>query len=154
MATRQCFAEKFNLFRNLLYGIMLPLGVGNSHRSASPRPTTSEEDRKLSVVFSSILCLWFEIQGMRTYNFFDWVSNTASSLKSILSKALWMSQILKRPSSDMWIILYQPTWPLPSPMTLTLKLSLCFQIKISTTRVNYPYSDDFISCLISPCEIW
>ena len=25
----------------------------------------------------SILCLWFEIQSMRTYNFFDWVSNTA-----------------------------------------------------------------------------
>ena len=43
--------------------------VGNSHRSASPRPTTLEEDRKIFVDFSSILCLWFEIQGMRTYNF-------------------------------------------------------------------------------------
>ena len=51
--------------------------VGNSHRSASPRPTTLEEDRELFVDFSSISCLWFEIQGMRTYNFFDWVSNTA-----------------------------------------------------------------------------
>ena len=30
------------------------------------------------VDFSLILCLWFEIQGMRTYNFFDWVSNIAN----------------------------------------------------------------------------
>ena len=50
--------------------------VGNSHRSAGPKPTTLEEDRKIFVDFSSILCLWFEIQAMRTYNFFDWVSNT------------------------------------------------------------------------------
>ena len=49
--------------------------VGNSHRSAIPRPTTLEEDRE-RFDFSSILCLWFEIQGLRTYNFFDWVSNT------------------------------------------------------------------------------
>ena len=52
--------------------------VGNSHRPASPRPTTLEEDRKLFVDFSSILCLQFETQAMRTYNFFDWVSNTDS----------------------------------------------------------------------------
>ena len=58
-------------FTNYIYS------VGNSHRSAGPRPTTLEEDRKLFVDFSSILCLWCEIQGMRTYNFFDWVSNTA-----------------------------------------------------------------------------
>ena len=51
--------------------------VGNSHRPASPRPTTLEKERKLFVDFSSILCLWFEIQAMRTYNIFDWVSNTA-----------------------------------------------------------------------------
>ena len=50
--------------------------VGNSHRSASPRPTTLEADRELFVNFSLILCLWFEIQGLRTYNFFDWISNT------------------------------------------------------------------------------
>ena len=50
--------------------------VGNSHRSAGPRPTTLKEDRELFVDFSSILCLWFEIQDMRTYNFFDWISNT------------------------------------------------------------------------------
>ena len=31
---------------------------------------------ELFIIFSSILCLWFEIQGMRTYNFFQWVSNT------------------------------------------------------------------------------
>ena len=42
--------------------------VGNSHRSAGPRPTTLEEPRELFVDFSSILGLWFEIQGMRTYN--------------------------------------------------------------------------------------
>ena len=47
--------------------------VGNSHRSASPRPTTLEEDWELLADFSSILCLWFEIQAMRTYNFF-WLS--------------------------------------------------------------------------------
>ena len=51
--------------------------VGNSHRSASPRPTTLEEDRELFVNFSLILCLWFEIQDLRAYNFFDWISNTA-----------------------------------------------------------------------------
>ena len=37
---------------------------GNSHRSAGPRPTTLKEDRELFVDFSSILCLWFEIQDM------------------------------------------------------------------------------------------
>ena len=56
----------------------LPTSVGNSHRSAGPRPTTLEEDRELFVDFSLISCLCFEIQGMRTYNFFDWVSNTAT----------------------------------------------------------------------------
>ena len=55
----------------------LSSSVGNSHRSASLRPTTLEEDWNLFADFSSILCLWFEIQGLRTYNFFDWVSNTA-----------------------------------------------------------------------------
>ena len=55
---------------------MVPVSVGNSHRSASPRPRTLEKDRELFVDFSSILCVWFEIQGLRTYNFFDWVSNT------------------------------------------------------------------------------
>ena len=43
--------------------------VGNCHRSASPRSTTLEEDWELFVDFPSILCLWFEIQSMRTYNF-------------------------------------------------------------------------------------
>ena len=43
--------------------------VGNSHRSAGPRPTTLEEDQELFIEFSSISCLWFEIKGMRTYNF-------------------------------------------------------------------------------------
>ena len=51
--------------------------VGNFHSTAGPRPTTLEEDREIFVDFSSILCLWFQILGMRTYNFFDWVSNTA-----------------------------------------------------------------------------
>ena len=40
--------------------------VGNSHRSASQRPTTFLEDWELFADFSSILCLWFEIQDMRT----------------------------------------------------------------------------------------
>ena len=53
--------------------------VGNSHRPASPRPTTLEEDRELFVNFSLILCLWFEIQDLRAYNFFDWISNTGNN---------------------------------------------------------------------------
>ena len=55
---------------------LILISVGNSHRSASPRPTTLEEDRELFVNFSLILCLWFEIQDLRAYNFFDWISNT------------------------------------------------------------------------------
>ena len=47
----------------------MSISVGNSHRSAGLRPTTLEEDREFFVDVSSILCLWFEIQGMRTYNF-------------------------------------------------------------------------------------
>ena len=47
-----------------------------SHRSAGPRPATLGEDQELFVDFSSISCLWFEIQGMRTYNTFYWVSDT------------------------------------------------------------------------------
>ena len=50
-----------------LYEPMLTC-VGNSHSSASQRPTTFLEDWELFVDFSSILCLWFEIQDMRTYN--------------------------------------------------------------------------------------
>ena len=71
------------------YGIDLVLlkystcntSVVNSHRSASPRLTTLEEDWELFVDFSSSLCLWFEIQAMRTYNFFYLVSNTVQHLK-------------------------------------------------------------------------
>ena len=63
--------------------------VGNSHRSASPRPTTLEEDREL--FFPSILCLWFKIQGMRTYNFFDWISNTASNAENV--SILWCHSV-------------------------------------------------------------
>ena len=65
----QC--EKLRLF----FG--LRASVGNFHRSAGPMPTTLEEDWKLFVDFSLILCLWFEIHGVRTYNLFNWVSNTA-----------------------------------------------------------------------------
>ena len=52
------------------------ISVGNLCQSACLRSITLEEDRKLFVDFSSILCFWFEIQGMRTYNVFEWVSNT------------------------------------------------------------------------------
>ena len=65
--------------------------VGNSHRSAIPRPTTLEEDRERFADFSSILCLWFEIQAMRTYNFFDWVSNTECIQPKHLQKSCWIS---------------------------------------------------------------
>ena len=65
---------------HLQFNLIMPSdtiwSVGNSHRSTGPRPTTLEEDWKLFVDFSSILYLWFEIEGMRTYNFFDSVSNT------------------------------------------------------------------------------
>ena len=61
--------------------------VGNSHRSASPRPTTLEEDWELFVNFSLILCLWFEIQDLRAYNFFDWISNTALQCRGM--RLLW-----------------------------------------------------------------
>ena len=65
-----------NWFRNP--NPRLPHSVVNTHRSVGPRPTTLEKERELFVDFSSISCLWFEIQGMRTDNFFDWNSNTAS----------------------------------------------------------------------------
>ena len=65
--------------------------VGNSHRPAGPRPTTLEEDWELFVDFSSISCLWFEIQGMRTYNFFDRVSNTdVCYISTILFRVWWV----------------------------------------------------------------
>ena len=35
--------------------------------------------------FSSILCLWFEIQRRRTVNFFDWVLNTDIHARCIIS---------------------------------------------------------------------
>ena len=50
--------------------------VPNYCQSICPKQTTLEEDRELFWKFSSILCLWFEIQGRRTDNFFDWVLNT------------------------------------------------------------------------------
>ena len=44
--------------------------VPNYCQSVSPKQTTLEEDRELFKNFSSILCLWFDIQGRRTDNFF------------------------------------------------------------------------------------
>ena len=52
------------------------ISVPNYCQSVSPKPTTLDEDWELFLNFSSILCLWFEIQGRRTDNFFDWVFNT------------------------------------------------------------------------------
>ena len=57
--------------------------VANSHRSASLRLITLEK-REHFVDFSSILCLWFEIHGMMTNNFFDWVSNTVDAIRHSL----------------------------------------------------------------------
>ena len=62
--------------------------VSNYWQSVSPKQTTLEEDRELFKNFSSILCLWFEIQGSRTDNFFGWVLNTVIGLKIILLKLL------------------------------------------------------------------
>ena len=52
--------------------------VPNYCQSVSPKQTTLEEDPELFKKFSSILCLWFEIQGSRTDNFFDefWTLHT------------------------------------------------------------------------------
>ena len=50
--------------------------VPNYCQSVSPKQTTLEEDRELFKNFSSILCLWFDIQGRRADNFFYWVLNT------------------------------------------------------------------------------
>ena len=49
-------------------------------QSVCPKQTTLEEDRELFTKFSSILCLWFEIQARRADNFFDWVLNTVLRL--------------------------------------------------------------------------
>ena len=54
--------------------------VPNYCQSVSPKQTTLEEDRELFQNFSSILCLWFEIQGSRTDNFFGWVLNTDTTI--------------------------------------------------------------------------
>ena len=48
----------------------------------SLRPTNLEEDWEHFVDFSSILCLWLEIQGMRTHNFF-WLSFKYSLLEYV-----------------------------------------------------------------------
>ena len=50
--------------------------VPNYCQSVSPKQTILEEDWELFSNFTSILCLWFEIQGSRTDNFIDWVLNT------------------------------------------------------------------------------
>ena len=53
-------------------GLVTPYSsVPNYCQSVSPKQTTLEEDWELFKKFSSILCLWFEIQGSRTDNFFD-----------------------------------------------------------------------------------
>ena len=67
-------------FRTLCYTVSVLHNI-NHHRELwcdilGSSPTTLEEDQELLVDFSSILCLWFAIQDMRTYNFFDWVSYT------------------------------------------------------------------------------
>ena len=58
------------IYHVIQWNSSMTLRVGNLHGSISPRPTTLEEDRELFVnFFASILCLWFESQTMRTYNF-------------------------------------------------------------------------------------
>ena len=54
--------------------------VGNSHQSGSPRRATLEEDQKHFVDFFSIIRLWFEMQGMRTYKSV-WLSFKLCTLK-------------------------------------------------------------------------
>ena len=49
--------------------------------------------------FSSILCLWFEIQGCRTDNFFYWVLNTAIRHQAITWTNVNLSQAKSWPPS-------------------------------------------------------
>ena len=83
--------------------------VGNSHRSASTRPTTLEEDRELFVNFYLILCLRLEIQVMKTYNFFDWVSNTVQDCSNSIANALDLLQSCTKP----WV---SPIFRIPALM--------------------------------------
>ena len=64
--------------------LLILSSVPNYCQSVSPKQTTLEEDRELFKNFSSILCLWFAIQGSRTDNFFGWVLNTVLSITQIL----------------------------------------------------------------------
>ena len=60
------------LQNRLIFNMGIPILIKCHLYLESP----SEEDRELFVDFSSILCLWFDIQDMRTYNFFDQVPKT------------------------------------------------------------------------------
>ena len=64
----------------------------NLHETVSLRLTTLEEDRELFVDFSSIWCLWLEIQGTRT-NFFDRVSNSDQDTSKQLTFILGTSKM-------------------------------------------------------------
>ena len=75
------------------------LSVPNYYQSVSPKQTNLEEDLELFLNFSSILCLWFEIQGSRTDNFFYWVLKTALP-KNNADQNLWspfMTYSITRP---------------------------------------------------------
>ena len=54
---------------NMAFLVNLFSSVPNYCQSVSPKQTTLEEDRELFKNFSSILCLWFEIQagGLTTF---------------------------------------------------------------------------------------
>ena len=82
--------------------------VGNSHRSASPRPTTLEEDQELFVDFSSIPSMFMIWDSSHEdLQLFDWVSNTGHnndnstkttqifSLHNIFSPLEWLLGWLK-----------------------------------------------------------
>ena len=103
-----------------------------------PEADNLEEDWELFWKFSSILCLWFEIQGRRTDNFFDWVLNT----------------VLLHTN---WLIWQHRTWPTlvqvmdscltaPSPYLKQCSLSLvashylsqCWPIAMSPYGVSRP----------------
>ena len=89
--------------------IYIYLSVPNYCQSVSPMQTTLEEDRELFKNFSSILCLWFEIQGSRTDNCFGWVLNSVY-IYIYISNGLCLSTLPQRVLSHFVITKWLPPW--------------------------------------------
>ena len=113
-------------------GVLWHSNESNFTRSAHqcwkfPQVRRSEADNfgggpELFVDFSSILCLWLEIQGMRTYNFFDWISNTGAHVLDlylvfvdyILTHLLLVPHICIRELGQHWLSQWLVAYSAPS----------------------------------------